>query len=187
MGTETLQQRQRGDAPSPALSGDELTAVLEEANRLHGEAIKLDAATPSPGSVDQAFALAEELGIPEEHVRAALAAQQRKKAPEGGGTTKSLVVAGGGGVLAAVGLKLVGLPLFLAVVVAALVAAGIFAVGLLKAMAKRHPVKPAGPPPVPGTCRVCLRPAYTAVSTFCDEHRYRPPGEREGTAPPPSR
>ena len=68
------------------------------------------------------------------------------------------------------------MPALLAVPLAVLVAAGVFAVGFLAAMMKRHPEKASGPPPVPGTCRVCFRPAYTPQSTFCEEHRYKPQG-----------
>jgi hypothetical protein len=176
MAEEALRQRPRAAPPSIDLSGDELTAVLQEASRLQGEALKQETEIPSPTSESNVFALAEELGIPEEHVRAALAAQQQKKQSAGGGTVKSLVVAGAGGLLGGLGLLLVGVPALLAVPLAALIAAGVFAVGFIAAMMRRHPAKASGPPPVAGTCRVCFRPAHTPQSTFCDEHRYRPPG-----------
>ena len=183
MVAESLQQRPKGTAPSLALSGDELTRVIQEASRRQGAALQQDAEARSLSSVDDAFAMAEELGIPEEHVRAALAAEQRKKQSAGGGAMKSFVAAAAGGILAAVGLKLLGLPLFLALLLAALVAGGVFAVGFVRSMSKRYPAERPGPPPVPGTCRVCFRPAHTPQSTFCEEHRYRPPGE---AAPPSS-
>ncbi len=174
MAEESLRQRPRPAPPAPKLSGDELTAVLQEASRLQGEAQKQDSEVPALRSEDNVFAIAEELGIPEEHVRAALATQQAKAQSAGGGTAVTLVAAGAGGLLAGVGLALAGVPALLAVPLAVLVAAGVFAVGFLAAMMKRHPEKASGPPPVPGTCRVCFRPAHTPQSTFCDEHRYKP-------------
>ena len=174
MSEPLVRERKRPAPPVPELSSDELTAVLQEASRLQGQALKQDSEVPSLTSESNVFALAEELGIPEEHVRAALAGQQRKKLSAGGGTMKSLLIAGAGGVLAGIVLGLVGVPVLLALPLAVLVAAGVFAVGFLAEMMKRNPVKAAGPPPVPGTCRVCFRPAHTPQSTFCDEHRHKP-------------
>jgi hypothetical protein len=176
MAEESLRQRPRPALPSLELSSDELTAVLQEASRLQGEALKQETEIPSPTSETNVFALAEELGIPEKHVRVALATQQQKKQSAGGGSVKSLVVAGAGGLLGGLGLMLVGAPALLAVPLAALIAGGIFAVGFIAAMMRRHPAKVSGPPPVPGTCRVCFRPAHTPQSTFCDEHRNKPTG-----------
>lgn len=172
---ESLRQRRRAAPPSSDLSGDELTAVLQEASRLQGEALKQES-EPSLKSEGNVFAIAEELGIPEEHVRAALAAQQQKKQSAGGGTANSLLVAGAGGLLGGLGLGLAGVPALIAIPLAALIAAGVFAVAFIAAMMRRHPAKASGPPPVAGTCRICFRPAHTPQSTFCDEHRYRPPG-----------
>ena len=87
-----------------------------------------------------------------------------------------LLVAGAAGLLAGVALGLVGVTALLAVPLGVLVAAGVFAVGFLAEMMKRNPAKAAGTPPVPGTCRVCFRPAHTPQSTFCEEHRYKPQG-----------
>ena len=119
MGRESLRQRARPAPPAPKLSGDELTAVLQEASRLQGEALKQEAEVPALKSEDNVFAIAEELGIPEEHVRAALATQQAKARSAGGGTAVSLVAAGAGGLLAGVGLAVVGVPALLAVPLAA--------------------------------------------------------------------
>lgn len=176
MSEEALRQRPRSAPPSVALSGDELTAVLQEASRLQGEALKQESEVPALKSAGDVFAIAEELGIPEEHVRAALAAQRRKRQTTGKGIATTLLAAGAAGVLAGVALGLVGLPVLLAAPVGVVVAAGVFGIGLLVEMAKRHPAKAAGPPPVAGTCRVCFRPAHTPQSTFCDEHRYKPQG-----------
>ena len=176
MAEESLRQRPRAAPPSIDLSGDELTAVLQEASRLQGEALKQESEVPALRSEGNVFAIAEELGIPEEHVRAALAAQRRKKQATGRGAMKPVLVAGAAGVLVGVGLALVGVTALLAVPLGVLVAAGVFAVAFLAEMMKRNPAKAAGPPPVPGTCRVCFRPAHTPQSTFCDEHRYKPQG-----------
>jgi hypothetical protein len=87
-----------------------------------------------------------------------------------------LLTAGAAGLLAGVALGLVGLPALLAAPLGVLVAAGVFGVGFLLEMMRRNPAKAAGLAPVPGTCRVCFRPAHTPQSTFCDEHRYKPQG-----------
>lgn len=177
MESEAQRQRPRIPQPSQELSSKELAEVIQEASRRQGQALEGEGAQ-SLNRVDDAFALAEELGIPEEHVRAALAAQQKKKLSMGAGSRLlSFVAAGAGGVFAAVGLKLLGLPALLAVLVAAAVAAGILTVALIAAMMKRYPAQATGAPPVPGTCRVCFRPAHTPQSTFCDEHRYKSPAE----------
>lgn len=176
MAEESFRQPRRAVPPSIDLSGDELTAVLQEASRLQGEALKQESGVPSLKSDGNVFAIAEELGIPEQHVRAALAAQRQKKQSAGGGTAISLLVAVAGGLLGGLGLGLAGVPASLAIPLAALIAAGVFAVAFIAAMMRRHPAKASGPHPVPGTCRVCYRPAHTPQSTFCDEHRYRPPG-----------
>lgn len=176
MSEEALRQRPRPAPPSVALSGDELTAVLQEASRLQGEALKQEAETPALKGTGDVFAIAEELGIPEEHVRAALATQRRKREATGTGVATWLLAAGASGVVAGVALGLVGLPALLAAPVGLVVAAGVFGIGLLVELAKRNPAKAAGPPPVAGTCRVCFRPAHTPQSTFCEEHRYKPQG-----------
>ena len=108
MAEESLRQRPRPAPPAPKLSGDELTAVLQEASRLQGEAQKQDSEVPALRSEDNVFAIAEELGIPEEHVRAALATQQAKAQSAGGGTAVTLVAAGAGGLLARAGAGGVG-------------------------------------------------------------------------------
>ena len=172
---ESLRQRPRPAPQTIELSGDELTAVLQEASRLQGEALKQESELPSLKNEGNVFAIAEELGIPEAHVRAALAAQQQKKQATGRGLTIPLLTAGAAGLVAGVGLALVGVTALLAVPLGVLVAAGVFGVGFLVEMLKRNPSKAAGPLPVPGTCRICFRPAHTPQSTFCDEHRYRPP------------
>ena len=176
MSADSLRQMQRAAPPSTDLSGDELTAVLQEASRLQGEALKQESEIPALKSEGNVFAIAEELGIPEEHVRAALAAQRRKKQATGGGAMKPLLVAGASGLLAGVGLGLIGLPALLAAPIGVLVAAGVFGIGFLAELMKRNPAKAAGPPPVAGTCRICFRPAHTPQSTFCEEHRYKPQG-----------
>ena len=176
MAEESLRQRPRAAPSSIDLSGDELTAVLQEASRLQGEALKQESEIPSLKSEGNVFAIAEELGIPEEHVRAALATQRRKQQATGRGTMVPLLAAGAAGLVAGVGLALVGVPALLALPLGVVVAAGVFALGFLAEMMKRNPAKTAGPPRVPGTCRVCFRPAHTPQSTFCDEHRYKPQG-----------
>jgi hypothetical protein len=176
MAEESLRQRPRSSPPSIDLSGDELTAVLQEASRLQGEALKQESEIPALKSEGNVFAIAEELGIPEAHVRAALATQRQKKQESGGGVVVPFLAAGAAGLVAGVGLALIGVTALLAVPVGVLVAAGVFGVAFLAQMMKKNPAKAAGPPPVPGTCRVCFRPAHTPQSTFCEEHRYKPQG-----------
>lgn len=182
MEMQSQRQRPRPGVPAMDLTSKELAAVIQEASRRQGQELR-QAGASSLASVDDAFALAEELGIPEEHVRAALLTQQRKKASSGGGLLKSAVLAGVGGAATAVGLTLLGLPGLLALPAGAIVAAGVFAVVYVADLMKRNPEKAAGPPPVPGTCRVCFRPAHAPESTFCEEHRYKPSGPSESSAP----
>ena len=176
MADESHRQLPRPARPSIDLSGDELTAVLQEASRLQGEALKQESEIPSLKSTGNVFAIAEELGIPEEHVRVALATQRRKQQSTGRGVAMPLLVAGASGLVAGVALGLIGVIALLAVPFGVLVAAVVFAVGYLAGLMKKNPAKAAGPPPVAGTCRVCFRPAHTPQSTFCEEHRYKPQG-----------
>ena len=156
------------------LDSKELAEVLQEASRRHGEAIKSDDAGRDLTSVDDAYALAEELGIPVEHVRAALAARESRKAASA--VPGTILVATAGAALTAAGLAVAGLPLLLAIP-AGLLVGGVMAVaGFIAGAMKRNPQKQSGPAPVPGTCRVCFRPAHTPESTFCEEHRYKMPG-----------
>ncbi|MBL8111777.1 MAG: hypothetical protein JNK60_02750 [Acidobacteria bacterium] len=172
MDTRTQNPRPRPASASPELSSDDITAVVQEASRLHGQEIKQQGA-PSLTRVEDAFALAEELGIPEEHVRAALARRQEQKSIAAGGFARPLLFGAAGGLGTAVLLTLAGSPLLVTVLVAAVVAGGIFGIAALVDLMKRNPQKSEGPAPVPGTCRVCFRPAHTPQSTFCEEHRYK--------------
>jgi hypothetical protein len=172
METRTQTPPRPAPAPSPELSSDDITAVVQEASRLHGQEIKQQGA-PSLTRVEDAFALAEELGIPEEHVRAALARRQEQKSIAAGGFARPLLFGAAGGVGTAVLLTLAGSPLLVTVLVAAVVAGGIFGIAALVDLMKRNPQKSEGPAPVPGTCRVCFRPAHTPQSTVCEEHRYK--------------
>ena len=174
MEEQLRKRRPHAGLPEMELTSKELAAVIQEASRRQGQDVK-QAGAPSLSRVEDAFALAEELGIPEEHVRAALLSQQRKKVSAGGGAFKAFALAAIGGVATAVGLKLLALPTLLALPAAAVVAAGTFGIAFLVDLMKRNPEKAAGPPPVAGTCRVCYRPAHTPESTFCEEHRYRLP------------
>jgi hypothetical protein len=156
------------------LSSKELAEVLQEASRRHGEAIKNDDGGRDLTSVDDAYAVAEELGIPVEHVRSALAARESRKAASA--VPGTLLVAGAGTAIAVAGLAFAGLPLLLAVPLGLVVGGVIAGAGFIFGAMKRNPQKLSGPAPVPGTCRVCFRPAHTPESTFCEEHRYKMPG-----------
>jgi hypothetical protein len=172
MDTRTQTPPRPATAPSPELSSDDITAVVQEASRLHGQEIKQHGA-PSLTRVEDAFALAEELGIPEEHVRAALAQRKEQKSVAAGGFFRPLLFGAAGGLGATVLLTLLGSPLLVSILLGALAAGGVFGIAALVDLMKRNPQKSDGPAPVPGTCRVCFRPAHTPQSTFCEEHRYK--------------
>jgi len=166
-----MQRRRQVPESSLELSSDELAQVLQEASQRQGKTIEGEAASLT--RVDEVFAIAEELGIPEEHVRAALASHQRKEQNDKRGIGRSLFVAAASGGLTAVGLIALGASTVLAIVGACGIAAATLAVLLVTAAKKSSSAKASGP--IPGMCRVCFRPAHTPQSTFCDEHRYRPP------------
>jgi hypothetical protein len=165
-------QTQSGGTP---LSSKELTEVLQEASRRHGEAIKNEETGRDLTSVDDAYAVAEELGIPVEHVRAALASQESRKAKSA--IPGTIVVAVAGAAVTAGALIFLSLSPFLAVAGGIGVGLVVTVAGFIVGAMKRNPQKQSGPAPVPGTCRICFRPAHTPESTFCEEHRYKSPRE----------
>jgi hypothetical protein len=172
--SEQLQQARRTQSEGNRLSSEELAAVLQDASRRQGEAIKNEDATRDLSTVDDAYAVAEELGIPAEHVRAALASRQSGKA--GSVVPGTLILAVGGAAVTAAALYLLGVPWL--IFIPGGIAAGVViaAAGLIAAAMRRNPQKLSGPPPVPGTCRVCFKPAHTPESTFCEEHRHKMQG-----------
>ena len=176
MNQQQMEQARRAQTTQSGtqLSSKELAEVVQEASRRHGEAIKSDDAGRDLASVDDAYAVAEELGIPVEHVRAALASRESRKAKSAVPGTVVFSIAGAA--VTAGGLMLLGLPAILGV--AAGIGAGVLIViaGFIVGAMKRNPQKQEGPSPVPGTCRVCFRPAHSPESTFCEEHRYKSPG-----------
>lgn len=176
MTQQQMEQARRAQATQSGtqLSSKELAEVVQEASRRHGEAIKNDDAGRDLASVDDAYAVAEELGIPVEHVRAALASRESRKAKSAVPGTVVFSIAGA--VVTAGALMLVGLPLFVGV--AGGIGAGmmIAIAGFIVGAMRRNPQKQEGPSPVPGTCRVCFRPAHAPESTFCEEHRYKGSG-----------
>jgi len=168
-------RRAQASAGGSQLSPKELAEVLQEASRRHGEAIKNEGAGRDLTSADDAYALAEELGIPVEHVSVALASRESRKARAA--MPGVMVFAIAGAAVAAGALILVGLPAFVGVAGGIGAGVAIAITGLIVGAMKRSPQKQSGPSPVPGTCRVCFRPAHTPESTFCEEHRYKGPGE----------
>jgi len=167
------------------LSSDELTAVIQEAAKKQGEDLKREQAQ-SVTTMDDAYALARELGIPEEYVTEAAGDLDVRRFGElqvgqlrGRRMVQFLVAAGVGlAVVAAIWvLKVGGWLTFLA---AAGIAGLIALIALVRwlAVAIGDPnLKQIGPAPVPGRCRVCGREAVTAESTFCEDHRYKSPAE----------
>jgi len=167
------------------LTNDELTSIIEEAARKQGEDLKKEQAT-SVTTMDDAYALARELGIPEEYVTEAAGDLDAKRYAEatlgrirGKRLVQFLAVLGvGAGVLAIVWVLKLGSWMTL------LTAAGIAGLIVLVALVRWIAVamgdtdlKQIGPPPVQGRCRVCGRTAVTPESTFCEEHRYKSPAE----------
>jgi len=149
--------------------------VLQDASRRQGEAIKNDEAGRELNTVDDAYAVAEELGIPVEHVRAALASRESRKAAAS--VPGTIMLAVGGAAVTAVALIVLGVPMIIGVTGGLVAGMVIGAAGFIAGAMKRNPQKLSGPAPVPGTCRVCFRPAHSPESTFCEEHRYKMSGE----------
>lgn len=176
MTQQQMEQARRAQATQSGtqLNSKELAEVLQEASRRHGEAIKNDDAGRDLASVDDAYAVAEELGIPVEHVRAALASRESRKSKSAVPGTVVFSIAGA--VVTAGALMLVGLPLFVGVAGGIGAGMAIAVAGFIVGAMKRNPQKQEGPSPVPGTCRICFRPAHTPESTFCEDHRYKGPG-----------
>lgn len=166
------------------LSADELAAVIKEAARRQGDDLKREGTT-SVTTMDDAYALARELGIPEEYVTEAAGDLESRRFMEsqigrlrGRRLVQFVVWLGIGiGVVAAASLLNLG---WLAFLLAAGVAGLIVLVALVRWLSVAMggaDLKQIGPAPVPGRCRVCGRPAVTPESTFCEDHRYRSPAE----------
>ena len=176
------QQRERG------LSSDELASIIKEAARRQGEDLKRSDTAVS--TMDDAYALARELGIPEEYITEAAGdldarrlttirvKQIRKKRLL---QLAAMIGIGVGAIGVAWLLNLGGFMTWLGVIGFA----GLFVlVALIRwlAVSMRDPnLQQIGPAPVPGICRVCGRSAATPESTFCEEHRYRSPAELKGS------
>lgn len=178
MNQQQTEQARRTQATQSGtqLTPKELAEVLQDASRRQGEAIKNEDAGRDVTTVDDAYSLAEELGIPVEHVRAALAERERRKA--GSAVPVAIAVAVGGAVITAGALVVIlGMPVLIGVTAGLTAGMVLGAASFIAGAMKRHPQKLSGPAPVPGICRVCLRPAHTPESTFCEEHRYKMPGE----------
>jgi len=171
------------------LSGDELTSIIEEAAKRQGEALKREQST-SVTTMDDAYALARELGIPEELVTEAAGDLDAKRYTEArlgqirGKRLRQFLAAlgSGAGVLAIVWLMKLGgwATLLTAVGVVGVIVLIALVRWIIVAMGDTD-LKQIGPPPVPGRCRVCGRTAVTPESTFCDDHRYRSPAEMKAS------
>jgi hypothetical protein len=179
MNQQQMEQARRAQATQGGtqLSSKELAEVLQDASRRHGEAIKSDDAGRDLTSVDDAYAVAEELGIPVEHVRAALASRESRKA--GSAVPGTIIASLAGAAITAGALVVLGVPVIIGVGGGIAAGAVIAIAGFIAGAMKRNPQKLSGPAPVPGTCRVCFRPAHTPESTFCEEHRHKMPGREK--------
>ena len=178
-----MQKQEQQRRVQRELSSDQLTSIIEEAARRQGEDLKKEQST-SVTTMDDAYALARELGIPEEYVTEAAGDLDAKRYAElrlgqirGRRMVQFLVVLGlGAAVVAAVWLAGSWLAVLAAAGLAGAIALIALARWLIVAMGDTD-LKQIGPPPVPGRCRVCGRTAVTPESTFCDDHRYRSPAE----------
>lgn len=168
------------------LSSDELASVIKEAAKKQGEDLKREQ-TASVTTMDDAYALARELGIPEEYVTEAAGSLDARRYGElrlgqlrGRRLVQFLVTAVvGAGAVALIWALGLGWITFLAL---SGLAGLVVLVALIRWLAVAMgdvDLKQLGPPPVPGRCRVCGQAAVTPESTFCDEHRYRSPAERK--------
>lgn len=177
-------QAQQRQAPpqsktSRPLSSDELAEIIKEASRRQGDAITRENAAAGVATLEDAYALAQELGIPPEYVTEAASNLARSKASTDQLSatrkgrlktflTTALVSVVGFGAAAMLGAPIVGL------MVIAVVLGGLTLATLLRWLSSTM-----GSPgtnevaPVPGRCRVCMKPAFKPESTFCEEHRYK--------------
>jgi hypothetical protein len=167
------------------LTSDELTSIIEEAAHKQGEDLKKEQAK-SVTTMDDAYALARELGIPEEYVTEAAGELDARRYTElrigqiRGKRMVQFLAALGIGAAAVAIVWLLKLGTWLTLLAAAGVAGLIVLIALVRwlvvAMGDTD-LKQIGPAPVPGRCRVCGRTAVSPESTFCEEHRYKSPAE----------
>ena len=175
-------QKQRRAAQRP-LSSEEVSAIIREAGKREGK--EHQANLEGALTVDDAYELARQLGIPEEHVTAAARdleagrirgkhSAKVQKARRNQALIAGLVVLVIGGIWLgklAGGLLFTFFLLLLTLIFVVLLGRWLFTAigdGDLKSE----------PPPVAGTCRVCFKPAHSPESTFCEEHRYKLPSEK---------
>ncbi len=171
------------------LSGDELASIIKEAARKHGEELKKSDDKPVT-TMDDAYTLARELGIPDEYVTEAAGELEAKRFTGirvGQIRRRRLVQLAA---MVGIGLGALGVAwLFnlggFSTVLAILGVAGLLVlVALVRwlSVALGDPaLKQIKQAPVPGICRVCGLQAVTAESTFCDDHRYRSPAEQKAS------
>lgn len=181
-----LRQNQADPPAAARLSSDDLNLVLSDAirrqSRAQEETERQISQLGQVTSVDDAIEIAQQLNVDEKHVRAALADYQKSRLR---GQRRDLVRAGrrntGIGLLVLGGVVLVG-ALAAAPALAWVGAAGLLAGGALFLWGMLGGVSDTAADqkeimPVAGTCRVCGKSAYNERSTFCEEHRYKGPGQ----------
>jgi hypothetical protein len=183
-----MQKQEQRTPARPGLSSDELASIIKEAARRQGEDLKRDDTKPV-STIDDAYAVARELGIPDEYVTEAAGDLQARRFTElqvrqigRKRLTQLVTMLGLGiGVVALVWMLGIGWLTFLGV---AGLAGLVIMVALIRwlSVAIGDPgLKQIGSAPVPGRCRVCGREAVAPESTFCDEHRYKSPAELKGS------
>ncbi len=171
------------EAASVRLSPDELQALMSDAIRRHGQAERAaDPVDRSLATLDDAYEIARQLNIPEEHVRAAVAERQKGKLREQKREVirrrrqRHFFATLGIALIATLGLLIGGMQVSLGGLAVLLWVAAL----ILGFQAKAARIADADAdrvdlPPQPGTCRVCGAAAYNERATFCDQHRYRGP------------
>ena len=183
-----LRHTEGAAADSARLTSEELNGVLSDAIRRQSrEQAELDRQVSRLGqvtSLQEAREIAQQLGVEERHVEAALREHQKLRRR---GEKRALVrqqkrALGTGLLVVGTGIALGGLflplPHLAVLALAGLVAAG-GAFLLFQAATGRISDAEADQAellPVAGTCRVCGKPAYNERATFCAEHQYRLPG-----------
>ena len=181
---EGEENRKPPASAAPPLTQDELSRVLHAAIQRHA-----DAERQAGGLVtlEEALEIARQLDIPESEVLAAAEAIRRERELEALRPQKRAAVrmarrhaflaglAGFGG-LGAIVSWLTTSPLFVGIglLLSLYLAVRWLVFRISDAEADRVELLP-----LAGVCRVCGKPAITPRATFCEEHAYKAPGERE--------
>lgn len=175
------QQESRGVRFSP----EELEAVMKSAIARHGAAERDADWVMASGAttLEEAVEIGLQLGIPEEHVRAAARESQQNRLRERQVETvlarrkTAFACAAAGLVAGIIAFGLAGqrgAEVWLTALAAMVPVLGVF-YWWLRASVSEEEANRVAVIPVAGVCRVCGAEAYSERSTFCEEHRYKGP------------